>query len=135
MKNILFLLVLVPGLASAQFGISFHQSNLPFVGFQFEIKERLRPELRIGTDEYFENLSVEVVVNYDIVNKADYEIYGGAGVRGNMFEGLVIPIGVNIYPLAEKNFGFHIELAPIISEDDAILRASWGIRYKFRKSE
>jgi hypothetical protein len=42
----------------------------------------------------------------------------------------VVPIGVNIYPFSNKNFGFHIELAPIIGWDD-VLRGSWGIRYRF----
>ena len=128
---ILFFTVL-PSLAFAQFGVSFHQSNLPFAAFNYEIKNRLRPELRIGTDNYFEDLSVEGVITYDIVNKEDYEFYAGIGIRAEDFSGVVVPIGLNLYPFTDKQFGFHIELAPLIS-DASILRGSWGIRYKFRK--
>jgi hypothetical protein len=49
-----------------------------------------------------------------------------------MFGGLVIPVGLNIFPFETKSFGFHIELSPIIAfDDEALLRGSWGIRYRF----
>ena len=132
-KLIAALLFAAPSLAFGQFGVSFHHSNLPFIGANFEIKERLRPEIRVGTDAFFEDISGEIVLTYDIINKEDYEFYMGAGVRANEFAGLVIPIGLNFYPFAEKNFGFHIEAAPIFIEHDSnILRGSWGIRYRFR---
>src|SRR6478735_5914224 len=127
-----FLLFALPCIAFAQFGINFHQSNLPFVGLNYEIKNRLRPELRVGTDNYFEETTLEAVVTYDVANKDDYEIYVGAGGRIIQFEGLVIPIGVNVFPLSTKQFGFHIELAPIIGES-SVLRGSWGIRYQFNR--
>jgi hypothetical protein len=133
-RLITLLLALGTTTSFAQFGVSFHQTNLPFIGLNFEFNERIRPELRIGTDNYFNDLSGEVVVTYDIVNHDDYEFYAGAGVRGGVFEGVTIPVGVNVYPLPYKNFGFHIELTPILNEDP-ILRGSWGIRYKFRRSE
>jgi hypothetical protein len=73
----------------------------------------------------------------DILDKEDYEFYGGVGLFLNDFEALAIPIGVNIYPLPNKKFGFHIELTPLLplDDDETILRGSWGIRYRFRKSE
>jgi hypothetical protein len=65
------------------------------------------------------------------LNKPDYELYAGLGYRFGIFSGLVVPIGLNIYPFAKKNFGFHIEVAPILFDAD-ILRGSLGIRYIFR---
>jgi hypothetical protein len=124
---------ILPSFAFAQFGINFHQSNLPFIGLNYEIKTRLRPELRVGTDNYFDETTLEGVVMYDIAEKDDYEIYAGVGGRINKFEGLVIPVGVNIYPLSTKQFGVHIELAPLIGET-TVLRGSWGIRYQFKRS-
>lgn len=118
--------------ASAQFGVSFHQSNLPFVGVSYEINDRFVPEVRVGTDNYFEDISFEAVLMYQIINHEDYEFYTGLGVRTNGFTGVVIPVGVNIYPFDIKQFGFHIELTPIIGEE-GLLRGSWGIRYKFKK--
>ncbi len=73
------------------------------------------------------------MLTYDFANKEEYELYAGAGVRLNGFTGLVIPLGLNIYPLPTKQFGFHIELAPIIGES-SLWRGSWGITYKFKKN-
>ena len=135
MKRIIIsLFIVVPSFAFGQLGISFHQSNLPFVGLNYEIKNRLRSEVRLGTDNYFDAMSIEGALTYDVSKKEDYEIYAGLGVRVNGFTGLVIPIGINIYPLTTKQFGFHIELAPIIGERE-LLRGSWGIRYKFRRKD
>jgi len=134
MKILLLLIVgLAPSVTYGQFGVNFHQSNLPFAGINYEFAERFRPEVRIGTDNYFEDLSVEGIFTYDILNKDNYEFYGGLGARAEDFTGLVIPIGLNFYPFSTKNFGFHIELAPILG-DENILRGSWGIRYRFKKS-
>jgi hypothetical protein len=127
------LLISGPTILFAQFGVSFHQTNLPFIGVSYEIAERIRPELRLGTDRYLEDMSLEGVVVGDILNKEDYELYLGIGViGGGGFEGFEIPLGINIYPLPVKNFGFHIEMTPIIG-NDSILRGSWGIRYRFKK--
>jgi hypothetical protein len=132
-KILLAALFVLPFTVSGQFTVGFHQSNLPFAGFAYEFKDRLRPEIRIGTDNYFEDISIEAVFVYDLINKEDYELYAGAGIRAaNDFTGVVIPIGLNIYPLSVKQFGFHLELSPILTES-AILRGSWGIRYRFRK--
>ena len=114
----------------SQLGVGYHHSNLPFIGINYEIGERFSPELRIGTDQYISNLSVEAVVNYKFIIREDYDFYGGIGYRVNAFEGIVAPIGLNFYPFEEKKFGFHIEAAPIILES-TILRGSFGIRYRF----
>jgi hypothetical protein len=132
MKKLTLILLLASNVAFAQFGVSAHQSELPFIGFNYEFMDRLRPELRIGTDNYFELISIEAVATYDLLNKESYEFYAGAGARFNMFGGLVIPVGLNIFPFETKSFGFHIELSPIIAfDDEALLRGSWGIRYRF----
>ena len=95
-------------------------------------KNKIRPELRVGTDNYFEAISLEAVITYDLLKKEDYEFYAGLEVRTNDYTGLVIPIGVNLYPLTTKQFGFHIELSPIFG-DENIFRGSWGIRFRFKK--
>lgn len=132
MKKLTLIFVLFSNIALAQFGVSAHQSELPFIGFNYEFNDHLRPEIRIGTDNYFDNISVEIIATYDILNKQDYEFYAGAGVRFNLFDGAVIPVGLNIFPFETKSFGFHIELSPLISfDDESLLRGSWGIRYRF----
>ena len=131
-QTIILLLVVFPSLAFGQLGISFHQSNLPFVGINYELKNKLRPEIRLGTDNFFEAMAIEGVLIYDLSKKEDYDLYAGVGVRVNGFTGVVIPLGINIYPLTTKQFGFHIELAPIIGKS-SLLRGSWGIRYRFKR--
>tara|TARA_R110000850_G_scaffold70158_2_gene155687 strand:- start:459 stop:875 length:417 start_codon:yes stop_codon:yes gene_type:complete len=114
----------------AQFGVSVHQTNLPFVGFNYELKDKYMGELRFSTDNFFEDISPELVFTRFIKKDNDYNFYGGLGARLNIYEGLVIPLGINVYPFEKKNFGFQMELTPIIG-DDALLRGTWGIRYRF----
>ena len=114
----------------SQLGVSFNQSNLPFVGLSYEINNKFLPELRIGTDNYINDTSLELVVNYIFKRNETVNVYAGLGGRLGFFEGLVVPIGLNIYPFESKNFGFQIELAPILRES-SLLRGSGGIRYRF----
>ncbi|MHA6250085.1 hypothetical protein ACXYMU_19285 [Pontibacter sp. CAU 1760] len=114
----------------AQFGVSFNQSNLPFAGLNYEINNRFLPELRIGTDNYFRNTSLELTVNYIFKRNETVNVYTGLGGRVQFLEGIVIPLGLNIYPFEEKKFGFQIELAGILA-GSSLLRGSWGIRYRF----
>jgi hypothetical protein len=137
MKKILFIVCfgLFSLSAYSQTTVAFHQSNLPFIGVNHQFGEKFIPELRVGTDQYFEDLSAELAANY-IFKKTDrFEFYGGAGLRVGSFDGIVIPVGLNIYPFEQKDFGFHMEGAPIIGfEDDSIFRGSFGLRYRFSKN-
>jgi len=90
----------------AQIGVSFNQSNLPSAGISYEINNRFLPELRIGTDNYFEDTTLELAINYIFKKNETVNVYAGLGGRVGFFEGLVVPIGLNIYPFEEKNFGF-----------------------------
>ncbi|WP_439882763.1 hypothetical protein ACSX1A_06240 [Pontibacter sp. MBLB2868] len=116
----------------AQFGVSFNQSNLPFAGLNYEINNRFLPELRIGTDNYFDDTSLELTLNYIFIRSETVNVYAGVGGRVQILEGVVVPVGLNIYPFEEKKFGFQIELAGILRES-SLLRGSWGIRYRFAK--
>jgi len=133
-KLFCLLAILCPFVNHAQFGAAYHQSQLSFAAVNYEFKDRFRPEFRISTNVFDEDISPEFVFLYDILNKPDYEFYVGIGGRAIVDEGLVIPVGLNIYPLPQKQFGFHLEIAPIIS-DVGILRGSWGIRYRFIKQK
>ncbi|MDT0647063.1 hypothetical protein RM545_10200 [Zunongwangia sp. F260] len=131
-KKLLFLAssILFISNSYSQLNISYHQSNLPFIGVGYDISNRLTPEVRLGTDQFIDNLSVEAVLTYKFIKREDYDFYGGLGFRYNGYGGLVAPFGLNLYPFNEKKFGFHIEAAPILLDSD-ILRGSFGIRYRF----
>ena len=131
-KGIIPLALLVfPMALFGQWEASFHQSNIPFAGVGYEIKERFLPELRLNSDIEFEDMALEAVVKYKLLRKDNYALYAGLGLRTTFLEGLVIPLGLDIYPFKQKDFGFHIEMAPIASGEDSALRGSWGIRYRF----
>ncbi len=116
-------------LVHAQWGVEFLASNFPQLTVNYEINERIRPGVSFGTDTYLEDISIELTATYDLLDRSEFEVYAGAGVRFNYFSGLVIPIGVNVYPFETDRLGFKIEMAPIIG-DDAILRGGAGLRIR-----
>jgi hypothetical protein len=119
--------------ADAQWTASYHQSTLPFIGINKQIGNKWIPEMRIGTNIQLEYLPLEFVFNRILFHNDRVDFYGGLGARVNNFTGLVIPFGLNIYPFEKKDFGFHIEAAPIIGEY-TVLRGSFGLRYRFLKN-
>lgn len=123
---------LVSTVSFAQWTVSYHQSNLPFLGVNTQLGERWLPEFRVGTDQYFSDLSFELDANYILKKSERFEFYGGLGGRIGDFSGLVIPLGLNIYPFEQKDFGFHIEGAGLVG-NESIFRGSFGIRYRFLK--
>ena len=103
---ITLLLFMVLFIAFAQFGANFHQTNIPFVGINYEIKDRIRPEFRLGVDVYLEDLSAEFITTYDILNKEDYELYGGLGVRGGRIHGPGNTHRIKCVSIFKKEFWF-----------------------------
>jgi len=131
MKRLITLIIMsFPLLGFSQFGVGYFQSSIPYIGFNYEIKGKFKPEIRLGTDLFLDHISLEMDFTYDFINKYEYELYGGLGYIVGDFQGLVIPVGLNIYPFESKAFGFMIELSPIVF-DASILRGSMGIRYRF----
>ena len=116
--------------ASAQLGVSYHESSMPFLGFNYELDDQYFGELRIGANNYFEDVAFELTANYIFLKNSNFDLYGGIGGRTTHFSGLVIPAGLNLYPFEDKHFGFHLEAAGLFGEV-SVLRASWGIRYRF----
>ena len=135
MKRVLILLLFVIGISStgyAQFGVAVHQSNLPFIGFNYQVGERFIPEVRFNTDAFREDVPIEAALNFVIKKEADYQFYAGVGFKSTFGSDLIVPIGLNVYPFDNKNFGFHIEATGFFG-DSEIIRGSWGIRYRFNK--
>ncbi len=127
--------------AFAQVGVSYHQSNLPFIGIQYNFPQPpIMAELRLSTDVRSGSFSPELVGTYSFINKAQHEVYVGLGLRVNVYEGVVMPVGLRVYPLQQfQNLGLHIEFAPVITtyEDDGeglLFRGSWGFHYIFGRN-
>lgn len=62
---------LISTVSFAQWTVSYHQSNLPFLGVNKQLGERWLPELRVGTDQYFSDLSIELDANYILKKQID----------------------------------------------------------------
>ena len=126
--------------ARAQFGVSFHQSNLPFIGLQYELLDRrLVPEVRIGVDNRLSGTSLEAVVTYAVHRREDYGVYVGLGARGpeGAFGGLLLPVGLRAYPFARQRVGFQVEAAILrlfggagFREETEVLRGSAGVHVR-----
>ncbi|WPP52952.1 hypothetical protein [Catalinimonas niigatensis] len=131
----------VQSTASAQVGVSYHQSGLPFVGVQYNFAgQPIMAEFRLSTDRDFDDISPEIVATYSFINKPQHQVYGGLGLRVNVLEGIVFPIGIKVYPIQSfSGLGLHVELAPSIAtnefESENILRGSWGFHYIFGRNE
>ena len=134
MKKLILLVIfgLVSTVSFAQWTVSYHQSNLAFVGVNKQLGEKWLPEFRVGTDNFFSDVSLELVINRVFYKNDRLDVYGGFGGRVQSFEGFVIPAGINIYPFDKKDFGFHIEAAGLVG-NESIFRGSFGIRYRFLK--
>lgn len=117
----------------AQFGVSYHTSPLSFIGVNYEAGNKLLTELRISTNQYLSDLGLEAIAALKIGRRAEADPYIGIGFRYDpegLGVGLVVPLGMNVYPFPKRNIGFHLEIAPIAG-DDIVIRGSWGIRYRF----
>jgi len=117
----------------SQMSVAYYASSFSKVGLSYYFSERVRAELRVYSNTSFEDLTPELVFCYNFVNAERYNIYAGAGVVANYYNGIVIPFGVQFTPF-EKNdkFSLHIELQPTFDFDySPLLQSSWGIKYRF----
>lgn len=132
---LLLLLLAIPMTLRAQFTVSYHQSIFSFAGFNYVTEKGWIPELRLGTNRQFDDVSFEALINYGFIRKPEYTFYGGVGIillDGGLSE--YIPVGLNIYPFERKTFGFQMELGASVW-GASVLRGSLGIRYRFIKKE
>jgi len=134
-------IVLLPFLSFSQSIVSYHQSpNGGEVSYAYEFSNNFRPELRLFPNTLIEDFFLKLMVSYDWVNKENYEFYSGVSVIGSTLghATLGLPVGLNIYPFENKNFGFLMEFSPGLpfgEGDSAYFTGSWGIRYRFNKGE
>lgn len=115
--------------AQAQFGVSYHllHSNL---SLSYQINDKFIPEVRISTNQLLESLDLEAAFSYIFYHDNLVDTYVGAGISTESNTYLMVPFGLNIYPFEKKNFGFLLEVSPMLGES-AYLRGDIGIRYRF----
>ncbi len=123
----------------AQVGITYHNAYDNFLGVNYEFKNGLIPEARLHTNRYMDDMDLEIALNFLVLKKEEFQFYVGLGMLAEVKDGdglvAVLPVGLNFYPFTRKNFGFHLEAAPLIDgEGPPYFRTSWGIRYRFSRN-
>lgn len=73
---LLSIFALISTVSFAQWTVSYHQSNLPFLGVNKQLGERFLPEFRVGTDQYFSDLSLELGANVILRIQIDSNFMG-----------------------------------------------------------
>jgi hypothetical protein len=145
MKKFVFFLIFMMGLVSlaeaqVSAGINF-QNTRTFITVGTDPDKEFFGEARLGLGRA---IGLELVGGYNFVRKSDVNAYVGVGLglfdhyynrRDRYYNGtyLVIPFGVLIKPLDNKNFGFLIEAAPVFYDEyGSYLRGGIGFKYTFR---
>jgi len=119
--------------AFSQIGVSYYSSSLSKIGLSYNFSNRVWSEVRLYSNTSFDDLTPELVLCYNFVNKEKYNIYAGVGGVLNYYNGIIVPIGVQFTPFEKfDKFSLHIELQPTLDfENTLFVQSSWGIRYKF----
>ncbi|MGM0580360.1 MAG: hypothetical protein ACQETL_06755 [Bacteroidota bacterium] len=134
-------IILLPFLSFSQSIVSFHQSANGSQGsYAYEYNDKYRAEFRIFTNNFIDVIPIRLMFSADWVEKDIYEFYTGISLIPFTPQAPVVgfPVGLNIYPFENKNFGFIMEFAPNLAFGEAggaYFSGSWGIRYRFNKKE
>jgi len=133
--NIAFLLsaIFMSTNSYSQLSISFYSSSLSKIGLGYNFTDRWWSEVKLYSNTFLEDISPELVVCCNIVKKDRHAFYVGIGGTLNIFNGPVLPVGVQFTPFEKMDrFTLHIELEPTLDiGHDIFLQSSWGLRYKF----
>ena len=117
----------------SQISASFYQNESNSkIAIGYEFNDKLWTDFRLYSGTNIENITPEIVLNYNFVKKEKYETYIGAGIVLNNINGIIIPIGIGIKPFENlKNLSLNIELNPLyeIDFEDVFIRGFIGIRY------
>ncbi|MCF8219453.1 MAG: hypothetical protein K9J21_10805 [Bacteroidales bacterium] len=134
---ILGLLSLLSLKGFSQMSVSYYSSSLSKIGLAYNFSDKIWSELRLYSNTSIDDLTPELVLCYNIVEKEKHNVYLGLGGNMNYFTGFVLPVGVQFTPVEKfKRFSLHIELQPTLDlESDLMIQSSWGLRYKFGKSD
>jgi len=119
----------------SQLSISYYSSSFSKIGLGYNFNDKIWSELRLYSNTMLEDITPELVICYNFVNKERHNFYVGLGGNYNYFTGFVLPIGVQFTPFEKfDRFSLHIELQPTLDiNSDFIIQSSWGLRYKFGK--
>ena len=136
--------LLVAKLASAQISLGYFpfQSELSLSSYT---ENKVWGDLRIATNTFFGNITVEPILMLNIKKTEEVNYYGGVGVNLNFFNafdnssivnGYNFHVGARAKPFQQLNeLQVIFEISPYLNRnfDGGILRTRLGIAYQFSK--
>ena len=134
MKKTLILLFILcsTAYASAQVGVAVNIQGEATIDYRYK-------DFRFGMTfqpAYDIAQSMMPTVSYEAVKKEKYNLYFGM-ILDNLDQSdyLRIPVGIDFYPLSDKNLSLYTELVPYINlnASSEAIRGNLGIRYRFNK--
>lgn len=125
--------------ARPQLVLGYQGGAVPFAEAAYEIGDRWEPALRISTDRFLEDLGRALAITYDVYEREAVELFVGSGVpvppggseanvRG------IVPLGMNVHPLADRRFGLRAVIDLGINEDP-VLVGTRGLRWRLRDAD
>lgn len=105
------------------------------IALGYEFSDSLWADFRLYSGTSSGNITPEIVLNYNFINKENYYTYFGGGFIFNNINGIVVPVGIGIKPFENlKNLSFNIELNSLYEIDfnDIFTRGFIGIRYTLK---
>lgn len=118
----------------SQVSVSFYANDANAkIGVGYEFNEKLWSDLRIYSGTNIDNITPEIVLNYNFLQKESYETYAGVGGIFNNVNGVVVPVGIGIRPFEKiPALSLNIEFNALYEVDlsDLFIRGFIGIRYK-----
>jgi hypothetical protein len=129
------LLILFCNQGFSQLSASFNYSSIPKIGIGYQFSSRIWTELRVISNTRDEDFSPELIIVGNIIKKDRHNIYLGLGASINDFSGIVLPIGLEFYPIESfDRFSLRIEFEPTYTAFDTqelFLMSSFGVKYRF----
>jgi hypothetical protein len=129
------LLILFCNQGFSQLSATFNYSSLSKIGLGYQFSTRIFTEFRMISNTKMDDISPELIIGYNAINRDRHNVYIGLGATINHFSGLVLPIGVEFFPIESfDNFSLKIEFEPtytLFDTEELLLMSSVGIKYRF----
>ncbi len=140
------LILLLSNTISAQLSIGYYpfQSEL---SFSINSGRNVWGDLRIASNTFFGNVTVEPILMVNLKKKEMINYYGGIGMNLNFFNaadnfsiinGYNLHFGMRAKPIKQlNNLHFIFEISPYMNQnfDGGILRTRIGVAYQFSKTK
>ena len=129
------LLILLSNHGFSQLSATFNYSSLSKIGLGYQFSTKIFTEFRMISNTKMDDIGPELIIGYNAINRDRHNVYIGFGATINYLSGLVLPIGLEFYPIESfDNFSLKIEFEPtytVFDTEELLFMSSAGIKYRF----